>query len=76
MATTARTTKGMRRMSKTSRLEQLAEAAFVAEERVRLLEMLNTPTDYDERKKAFVALRMARAEANSAVALLDVEILK
>lgn len=39
-------------------------------ERVRMLEMMNTPTGYDERKKAMVELELARHEANQAEAAL------
>lgn len=45
---------------------ELAEIAFNSQETVRALEMANTPTDYDERKKAFVRLAEARAAAAKA----------
>jgi len=48
----------------------LAATAFEKRERVKMLEMMNTPTDYEERKKAFVELELARHEANQAEAAL------
>lgn len=51
-------------------VKELAEEAFEASERVRALSMMNTPTDYDERKKAFVELIQAsRAEIRTHGAL-------
>lgn len=44
-------------------IEELAEDAFVKRERVIGLSMVNTPTDFEERKKAFVALAVARKAA-------------
>ena len=44
----------------------LAAQAFEARERVRMLEMMNTPIGYEERKKAFINLQLARVEANRA----------
>lgn len=38
-------------------------AAFEANERVRAMEIQNTPTDYEERKKAFTELAVAREAA-------------
>ena len=49
-----------------SGVADLAAQAFEKRERVRMLEMMNTPIDYEERKKAFIALALARAEANQA----------
>ncbi len=49
---------------------EIAEDAFLKSERVRALAMSQTPEDYEDRKKAFVALAMARAEANAAELLL------
>lgn len=49
---------------------ELAEDAFLKGERVRMLEMMNTPTDFEDRKKAFVALAEARAAATNAAANL------
>lgn len=47
-----------------------AAEAFEKRERVRMLEMMNTPIDYEERKKAMIALELARYEANQAEAAL------
>ena len=44
----------------------LAATAFEKRERVKMLEMMNTPVDYEERKKAFIALELARVDANNA----------
>ena len=49
----------------------LAADAFAKAERVRILEMLNLPMDYVERKKAFVELAKARHEADEARSRLD-----
>lgn len=57
-------------MIKVLSIEELAEDAFVKAERVRMLSMMQTPTDYAERKKAFVDLALARAAASEAEALL------
>lgn len=48
-------------------LEELAEDAFVKQERVNMLEIQNTPSDYEERKKAFVELVFARKAAAEAI---------
>ena len=48
----------------------LAAAAFEKRERVRILEMCNTPVDYEERKKAMIELELARYEVNQAEAAL------
>lgn len=48
----------------------LAGIAFEKRERVRMLEMCNTPDDYEDRKKAMVELELARYEANQAEAAL------
>ena len=53
-------------MMKIWTIEELAEDAFVKAERVRCMMMANTPVDYDERKKAFVDLAVARAAAQEA----------
>ena len=53
-------------MLKILTVEELAEDAFVKAEHVKCLEMMNCPLDYEERKKAFVALAVARAAANEA----------
>ncbi len=44
----------------------LAATAFEKRERVKMLEMMNTPTDYEERKKAFIDLALARVAAEQA----------
>lgn len=49
---------------------EIAEDAFLKAERVRSLEVMNMPTDYEERKKAFVELAVAKAEANASALLL------
>ena len=51
-------------------IAELAEDAFVKAEHVRCLESLNVPTDYEERKKAFVALAIAKAAAAEAEKVL------
>jgi hypothetical protein len=48
----------------------LAAVAFEKRERVRMLEMMNTPVDYEARKKAMIDLELARHEANKAEAAL------
>ena len=53
-------------MYKILTVEELARDAFEKSERVRMLGMRNTPTDYEERKKAFVDLAVARAAAAEA----------
>jgi hypothetical protein len=53
-------------MFKILTVEELAEDAFLKAEHVKALSMMNTPTDYEERKKAFVALAVARAAATEA----------
>lgn len=50
---------------------ELAEDAFIKAEHVKMLEQMNTPTDYDERKKAFIKLAEAKAasvQANKVLA--------
>jgi hypothetical protein len=47
-------------------IEEAAEDAFAKAEYVLNLQMMNTPTDYEERKKAFVELARARAAAAEA----------
>ena len=44
----------------------LAAEAFDKRERVRMLEMMNTPIEYEARKKAFIQLELARVEARQA----------
>jgi hypothetical protein len=53
-------------MNKVWTIEELATDAFEKSEHVRNLEMMNTPIDYDARKKAFVELAVAQAEARGA----------
>ena len=50
--------------------EMLENLAFEKQERLRILMMMNTPTDYEERKKAMIELELARYEANQADAAL------
>jgi len=52
-------------------IAEMAEDAFLKAENVKMLAMMNTPTDFEERKKAFVALAVAREAANKAQAALD-----
>lgn len=49
----------------------LAVEAFEKAERVRMLAMTNTPTDYEERKKAYVEYALAQDEAEQAKRKLD-----
>ena len=51
-------------------IADLAATAFEKRERVKMLEMMNTPIEYEARKKAFIELELARAEANQAEAAL------
>lgn len=51
--------------------EALASAAFDAAERVRALEMMNTPTDYEDRKRTFIELQKAREAATRARQILE-----
>lgn len=51
--------------------ERLAIAAFEANERVRSLMIMNSPTDYSERRKAAVELALARETAANAQRELD-----
>lgn len=50
----------MRDLTKHPSTEDLAAAAFEASERVKMLMMMNTPTDYEERKKAAIELAVAQ----------------
>lgn len=54
--------------------EKLAADAFEAGERVRALEMMNTPTDYQDRKRAFVELQLAREAATRARQILETRV--
>ncbi len=55
----------------TSTIAKLAEAEFEARERLRMLDKMNVPTDYAERKKAAVEYAEARAAAVAARRALD-----
>jgi hypothetical protein len=61
----------VRDLTKNPSTERLAIAAFEANERVRMLMMMNTPTDYDERRKAAVDLAVAQEAAMFAQRKLD-----
>lgn len=50
---------------------ELAEMAFHAHEHVKQLEMMNTPTDFEDRKRAFIELALAREEAFKVQCALD-----
>jgi hypothetical protein len=45
---------------------KLAAKWFEKNERIKILEMSNMPTDYEARKQAFIELELARAEAEKA----------
>jgi hypothetical protein len=49
---------------------ELAEDAFLKAEYVKALGMMNTPVEFEERKKAFVQMEVARASANHAASAL------
>jgi len=51
--------------------EELAEDAFLKEEHYQAHRMMNAPTDFEERKKAFVAMAKAREAAALARAALE-----
>jgi hypothetical protein len=53
-------------MFKILTVEELADDAFTKAERVKAMEAMNTPTDYKERRKAFIELATARKAANEA----------
>ncbi|HEX8106689.1 MAG TPA: hypothetical protein VF516_03125 [Kofleriaceae bacterium] len=55
-------------------ISALAIDAFEKGERVRMLGMTNTPTDYEDRKKAAVEMAIAEAEAADAKRTLDAAI--
>jgi hypothetical protein len=46
--------------------KELAADAFEKQERVRVLEMMNMPIEYEDRKLAFIALSEAREAARIA----------
>jgi hypothetical protein len=50
---------------------ELAEDAFLKHEYLQAQMMMNTPIDFEARKKAFVDLALAREAANKAQAALD-----
>lgn len=49
-----------------TKIAELAAEAFEKRERVKMLEMLNMPQDYDARKAAFIQLAEAREAARLA----------
>lgn len=51
--------------------EELALDAFLKEEAYQAHRLMNTPTDFEERKKAFVAMAKAREAAALARAALE-----
>ncbi len=55
----------------TDLIKELAADAFEKQERVRMLEMMSTPIDYEARKAAFVQLAEACASAEAAKKKLD-----
>lgn len=55
-------------------IAEMAEDAFLKAEHVKALSMMNTPTDFQERKAAFIALAVAREAANKAQAALDLAV--
>lgn len=61
----------MRDLTKHPCTEDLAIAAFEANERVKGLMIMNSPADYEERKKAAVELAVAREAAFYAQQKLD-----
>lgn len=61
----------MRDLSKHPSTENLAILAFEANERVRGLMIMNSPTDYGERRKAAVELALTRETAANAQRELD-----
>ena len=64
----------MRDLTKNPKTEDLAIAAFEANERVKALMMMNSPTDYEERKKAMVELAVAQEAAMFAQRKLDARV--
>jgi cob(I)alamin adenosyltransferase len=47
-------------------VEELTEDAFLKSEHLKALQIMNTPTDFEDRKKAFIELAVARAAAREA----------
>lgn len=60
----------------TETLEELAEAEFIARERLRAMAQSNIPFDYEERKKSAIEYAKAQAAAVAARAALDAAIHK
>lgn len=52
-------------------IRELAAKAFEAAERWRGMQMMNVPTDYDERKKQFIACAEAEFAMKEARRALD-----
>ena len=50
---------------------KLAGEAFDKAERLRMLSMMNTPIDYEGRRKAAIEMALARQDSNRASAALD-----
>jgi hypothetical protein len=55
-------------------IAELADNAFLKAEHLRALNMVNTPTDFEERRKAFIELAEARAAAADAHNALEAAI--
>jgi hypothetical protein len=49
-----------------TKIEELADQLFKKQERLRMLGMMNTPVDYEQRKKSFIALKVAEYELQQA----------
>jgi hypothetical protein len=58
-------------MTDRKHIEILAKATFAAWERLRALEMANTPTEYAARERAFIELAQARYDAAERQRILD-----
>jgi hypothetical protein len=54
-----------------NQIEEFAVAHFEAAERLRMLMTMNTPTDYEARKKA--AVELAQAQADEALARRELD---
>jgi len=54
-------------MSDAPTIAELADQAFQAGERVRMLNMMNTPQDYEERRKAIAEARAEELAATRAL---------
>jgi hypothetical protein len=55
-------------------IEELAEDAFLKNEYLQAQMMMNTPVDYDLRKKAFINLAKAKQAANEAQKALNTRV--